>query len=274
MADPDDPLPVEQDPETAAALAAEAAEEAAVAHLAAPLPEATQPWERQPGETTTQWHAFTHFRELQVHSCLEAYRQHRRNCMHLSTEHLYQAPKHWRVWSSQMAWMDRALAWDSELDRQVRERLIKAQVEARERHARLAQAMLTVLSLPVKAALEAARDPELVQRLVASTATMAGTKDLMQQVARISSVVPGVVTMERLALGLTTDNVHVDDRDDDGISFADRIANDPAATDLAIQLLDRLVGPGQSPALGLGAPSIEGQVADSPAPEPPDPEAG
>jgi hypothetical protein len=273
MAD-DDPLPVGQDPETAAALEAEAAEEAAVAHLAAPMPEAPDPWERQPGETTTQWHAFTHFRDMPVHSCLEAYRQHRQHCMHLSTDHLYEAPKHWRVWSSQMAWMDRAQAWDSEVDRQVRERLIKAQIEARERHARLAQAMLTVLSLPVKAALEAARDPEMVQRLVVSAGTVAGAKELVQQVARISSVVPGVVTMERLALGLTTDNVHVDDRDDDGISFADRIANDPAATDLAIQLLDRLVGPSQGAPIGLGPPSIEGQVADSPAPEPPDPEAG
>jgi len=266
------------EPEVAAEESAEAALEAAleaeVAHLPDPIPEPIPPWEQQAGETSWAFHAFTHFRDQKVHSCLNAYKTHKAECMGMPVGHLTDAPKHWRLWSSQWDWVERARAWDAELDRLVRERLVSAQVEARERHARFAQAMLTVLSLPVKAALEAARDPNLVPTMTAAATTAAGAKDLIAQVARIAAAVPAVVNMERLALGLTTESVHVEDTRDEGISFADRIANDPAATELAIQLLDQLTLPRASTALGAGVSGEPGDVADSPAPQPPDPEAG
>jgi hypothetical protein len=194
--------------------------EAAVAHLPTPPPEPKQPWERQAGEPPRAFHGFQHFRDQQIHSCYEAYKTHRKECMHLPVDHLFEAPKHWRVWSSQWGWVDRASAWDAEVDRQVRERLVVQQAEARERHARLAQAMLTVLSLPVKAALEAARDSTLVERMTEmAVGSVGGATNLIGQVARISSVVPSVVTMERLALGMSSDDVNIKDaRDDDGIS--------------------------------------------------------
>ena len=227
------------------------------------------PWERQRHEPPRAYHGFQHFRDQKIHSCFEAYKTHRRECMRLPVDHLLDAPKHWRVWSAHWGWVDRAAAWEAEMDRQVRAKLIVAQTEARERHARLAQAMLTVLSLPVKAALEAARDPEFVPRLTASAlASPSGANALVAQVAKISTVVPAVVTMERLALGLTTDAISVEERDDP-INFADRIASDPAATELAIQLLDQLARPRESLALGAGLSGEPGQVADGPAPEPP-----
>jgi hypothetical protein len=47
------------------------------------------------------------------------------------------------------------------------------------------------------------------------------------------------VNVERLALGMTTETVEVGDKRQSDASLADRIVQDPVATDLAIQLLDR-----------------------------------
>lgn len=137
--------------------------------------------------------------------------------------------------------MERAALWDAEIDRQHREKLVQAQLEARQRHARLAQATLTVLSLPVKAALEAARDPALVQKMVeAAGHGPAGSYQLLAAIARVASVIPSVVTMERQALGMTTVSVEVEEQREFDVSFADRVVKDQVATELAIQLLDRV----------------------------------
>ena len=98
-----------------------------------------------------------------------------------------------------------------------------------------------MLSLPVKAALEAARDPALVQKMVeAAGRGPAGSYQLLAAIARVASVIPSVVTMERLALGITTDSVEVKEQREFDVSFTDRIVKDPVATELAIQLLDRV----------------------------------
>jgi hypothetical protein len=258
--------------------AEEQALEAAAATQAVPSPEDPPPWERQKGETTKAFHAFMHFRAQppHFHSCKEAYRDHLKTCLQapwpsaggseVDPDHLLEAPKHWRMWSSQWGWMERVAAWDEEVDRLARAKLMAAQVEARERHVRLAQAMLLVLSLPIKAAVEAAKDPTLVEKLTAGAlADTAGAQALIRDVAKLAGVVPSIVAMERLALGLSTEAVTLapPSRDDHAFAFADRIASDPAATALAVQLLDRLSDAGPSLALGTGVSGEPGDMADS-----------
>jgi hypothetical protein len=130
------------------------------------------------------------------------------------------------------------------VDRQTRARVLKAQVDARERHARLAQAVLSVLTGPVRAALNAAQDPELLERL--TNHAKLGPAQAMQvfrNVGRLAAVMPAVVGMERLALGMNTEAVAIDSARQDDDWLADRIQQDPEATDLAIALLDRLTHP-------------------------------
>lgn len=237
--------------------------------LAAPVhvPEGPSPWERQHGETARSYHAFCHFRDQKVHSAAVAYRTHRLECEKNPVPDHTLAPHHWRIWSSQWGWVERAALWDAEIDRQHREKVVQAQLEARERHARLAQATLASLSLPVKALLEAARDPALVQKMVDQAAAgPAGSYQLLSTIARMASVMPSVVTIERLALGLTTESVEVEDKRDFDVAFTNRILADSEAVDLAIALLHRAAGPGAPPALGPGAPR-EPQVADGDTPK-------
>lgn len=238
------------------------------------VPERPSPWERQQGETVRSYHAFCHFRDQKMHSCAVAYRTHKCECEKQPVPDDTDAPRRWRLWSSEWGWVERAALWDAEIDRQHREKLIQTQLEARERHARLAQATLTVLSLPVKAALEAARDPALVQKMVeAAGHGPAGSYQLLAAIARMASVIPSVVTMERQALGMTTVCVEVEEKRDFDVAFTNRILADSTATDLAIQLLHR-VAAGPQPALGSGASGESGQVVDGAAPQPSDEEAG
>jgi hypothetical protein len=172
----------------------------------------------------------------------------------------------------------RSAAWDAEIDRQAREKILTAQIEGRERHARLGQALLSVMTLPVKAALEASRDGKMIQQLIASAQHDAqGAYQLLAAVARMAQVASGVVTMERQALGLSsveTPVAHEDSREFD-LAFANRVIADPEATDMAIALLHRVAGgTGAPPAERLGAPRQPGEVADGSPSQPADEEAG
>lgn len=89
--------------------------------------------------------------------------------------------------------------------------------------ARVARAR-TVLSYPVRDALEAAGDPAQREKLVS-------------QVVRVASAIPAVVTMERLALGMTTESVEVEEKREFDIEFDNRILADPEAVELAQKLL-------------------------------------
>ena len=199
-------------------------------------------WERQRREPSRSWHAFTHFRDLSVdRSIARAWRQHRATCAHVPAPEGRRAPGRWAIWSARWGWVDRAARWDAEIDRQHREKSMQAQLEARERHARLAQATLTVLTMPIRAALEAAKDPTVIQRLTEHAKIgSGGAIQLLATISRMAQVIPSMVTVERLALGMTTESMEVEDKRNVDASFADRITQDPEATSLAIALLDRL----------------------------------
>ncbi len=197
-------------------------------------------WERQHHEPSRAYHGFCHYRDLSARAIGRAWVQHKMQCEHVPVP-VRRSSSRWDAWASQWGWVDRAARWDAEIDRQHREKSLQAQLEARERHARLAQATLAVLTLPVRAALEAAKDPAVLQRLTEHARTgSGGAIQLLSTISRMAQVIPSMVTVERLALGMTTQSVEVEDSRDVDASFADRIAQDPEATSLAIALLDRL----------------------------------
>ena len=220
------------------------------------------PWERQRGESSRAYHGFCHYRDLGEHRSLDkAYRAHKTGCDH-TQDRVKRRPKTWMHWSSRWGWVERSALYDGDLERQVRTKFAEAVIAAKERHARIAQAALTALTAPVRAMLDALQDPTTLERLtVQARASSGGVIALLNVCIRCAQAIPAVVAVERLSLGMTTDSIDVDadDRLARDLSFANRIAGDPEAVELAIALLDRVSGQdadtGRRVGLGLGRPS-------------------
>lgn len=252
---------------------AEEAEDEAATAAYVPVAEARPAWERQHGEPPRAYHGFCHYRDLKIRSVRLAYIEHKKHCQGLVVTP-EQAPKHWSVWAANWGWVERASMWDQELDRQFREKVAKDQIEARERHARLAQASLSVMAVPSRALLEMMRDAETLTKLV--NHGKQGPHAMMQvlnTVARMAQVIPGLVGVERLALGLTTDSLEIADRRDADV-IATRIVEDPKATELAVALLDRVANARPRAPVGAGALGESPEVDPDAPSEHPDPEAG
>ena len=76
----------------------------------------------------------------------------------------------WKLWSIEDNWAGRLEAWDTEVDRQRREKFVKAQLDAVEKHQRLLAAAQSVLFAPVRAVLNRLNDPAFVAALETQTA--------------------------------------------------------------------------------------------------------
>jgi hypothetical protein len=225
-------------------------------------------WERLPGESSRAFHGYVHYRDLGAARSLDkAWREHKERCDH-QPDHR-RVTKRWATWSVDWGWVQRSEAYDQSLDRLSQSKHKAAQLAAVERHAKLAQAILTSLSAPIRSFLDGLKDPAVLAQL---TARMPGDPgavlQLLAVIVRAAQVAPGIVAMERLALGLSEDAFEVEAHRDTG--FADAVAKDPEAVQLAVRLLDRIAGTGAGAALGAGAPSESWPVADGAAPEPPD----
>lgn len=202
-----------------------------------------QLWERQPGEGVKAFHAFVHYRDMGAGRSIDAaYRQHRTICQKRQVSAKGAASGRWDKWSSENNWQSRAAAYDTEQDRKAQEKHQKRLLDVRERHAQFAAAALSVLLTPVKAILdELAQNPKAVEEL-RKDEKLAG---LLEKAIGASKVAPGLVNIERLALGLSTEQVEVEQKKDDPTAAA--IAGDPEATKLAIALLSKLAGPDPAP---------------------------
>lgn len=234
-------------------------------------------WERQPGEPSRSYHAFAHYRDLGTSRSVDkAWRLHKTACDAADRSQVdsRRSTRQWNTWASQWDWLTRVELYDADLDRQQRERLVKAQMEARERHGRIAQGTLTVISGATRAMLEAYQDPNVVKAL--STKAKSGSDGalaVLQVIIRGASAIPSLVSVERMALGLTTESVEIHDKREVS-TLASRIAADPEATDLAIRLLDRIAGTGVRPALGPGASGESADLEDGAPSEPAGEEVG
>lgn len=201
-------------------------------------------WERCPGESPRQYHAFTHYRDHGIpgRSIDRAWRDHHVRCDGRQPS-VRRAARRWQDWAAGWGWPERAQAWDAAQDRIARDRIAKDQLDARIRHARMASAALQALTVPSRATLEVLRDPTVMQRLVADAReSTRGLLKLIDLVTWAGKTIPGLVAVERLSLGMSTELLEVEDRRAD--TLGQRIAADAQATDLAIALLDRLAGTG------------------------------
>jgi len=218
------------------------------------------------------FHAFTHYRDLgPTRSIDRAASAHRTACEGQQADGK-RASRYWSRLSGRWGWAERATAWDDEVDRQTRKRTAQEHTEIRIRHARLAQGALTALTVPVRTVIDALQqDPTLMTNLVAQAkANPMALLAVVSVVARVAGMFPTLATMERAALGITlAPQPETEERRE--WSLATRITGDPAATDLAIALLDRIAGSSEGPPFGAGASGEPDVVADGSPPQPPHP---
>ena len=87
-------------------------------------------WERQPAETAPSWAAFMAYRDFGAKRSTAKVAQELRKSKRLMDR-----------WSGVHRWVDRAAAWDHELDRMNREAQAEAVIEMNTRHAGIAMSM-------------------------------------------------------------------------------------------------------------------------------------
>jgi hypothetical protein len=134
-----------------------------------------QPWERQNGEPMDAFDAFGVYRDLGPTRSLTKAQRTRKNGSQTS----------FNEWSAKWVWVDRVLAWDSYLDAQRRQAVISEVEKMSRRHAQIAQVMQN----------------KVIERLQ----TIDATKLTFTELARWMEV---AVKTERLAYGLSTENIH------------------------------------------------------------------
>ena len=146
--------------------------------------------------------------------------------------------------SVRYGWVARAAASDRHLDRQKLAALETEQVEAGRRHARVLQAAISALTIPVRIGAGDGFDDERAGDVAACgagdrprAARGGGRSALLGGVT-----LPALVQAERLTLGMTTEHYEFSETPKVDV-VAQRILMDPAAMDLAIELLDRVARP-------------------------------
>lgn len=84
---------------------------------------ATQPWERQPGETTKAWEAFKTFRDMPPadRSVLGAYKLSAESAEKARKGPITAAPHGWKDWAIENDWKQRAAAYDRDQERRRRQ---------------------------------------------------------------------------------------------------------------------------------------------------------
>lgn len=93
------------------------------------------PWERQRGESGKAFAAFCVYRDMGAKRSL------REVCRILSRDKTTVKQRHIEDWSSRWRWVERATAWDDELDRRAREAQVEEVRKMRERHVREAMSI-------------------------------------------------------------------------------------------------------------------------------------
>jgi hypothetical protein len=193
-------------------------------------------WDRQPGESARAYHAFAHYRDGGSQRSLDrAWRDHHATCLKTPQPATRRRPPSWGNWSARWSWVARADAFDAHLAHQKQTALEAEQVEAGKRHARLLQAGMQAVTASLRVALDVVASPEGLTRLRALSATDAGLRAALVESRLAASHLPGLITAERLVLGMSTERTEIDDRRPDVL--AEAIVSDPAATAMAVSLL-------------------------------------
>lgn len=209
-----------------------------------------KPWERLDSETPRAYEAFRVYRSLTPEKrSLEAVAERARRKQGKGKASARWTPGYITEWSATHRWVERAAAYDDHLDEVRRQASERAIAEMSRKHA---EGMRKIFDRGLKR-IEDLPDADIKGGLALELAVQG-------------------MRGERLARGLTTDNVRqevqgdLNVKRDDGL--ADRILADPEATDIACRLLEQ-VSARESDAGRVRDGGVKGPVETGEAPEPP-----
>lgn len=148
-------------------------------------------WEQQEGEGVQAFQAFAAYRDLGEERTVRKVARIRNKAGSQIGE-----------WSTKHRWVERARAWDINLDRIRQRELEVKQLEAAERHALMIAGSLQATAAITQRFLEKLGTEEGLQALEALSA-----EDLATLAIQAARVQPRLVPAERLSLGLSTTNV-------------------------------------------------------------------
>lgn len=196
------------------------------------------PWERQPGESSVASVAFVAYRDAgPTRSLTQAARALDKNRTTLGE------------WSRQWRWVERTELWEREQDRVRREAQVDAVRRMAERHAEIALAMITKAILRLVGGVDPRTGRE-VEAIDPSTLTAYEAIRLVDVGVRI----------ERLARGEPTVAVaHAGEVSAFDSDLARAIIEDPVASSLACDILDRLVCVPREDPTYVGPPGNRGK---------------
>jgi hypothetical protein len=203
-----------------------------------PFTDDRSPFDRLPGEPARAYHAFCHYRDAgSTRSLDRSWREHHAKCLGTVQPATRRRPMSWGDWSARWGWVERAGSYDAHLDRQKRTAFEAEQVEAARRHARVLQAAISAATIPLRVALETAATPDGIETLrSAALANVSGLRLAVSEARLSAASLPSLVQAERLTLGMATEHHQLTNAPTFD-PVAARIVNDPAATELAVQLL-------------------------------------
>ena len=98
-----------------------------------------KPWERQENDTDKSFEAFCVYRDMGANRTLEKV-----------AEHFGKTARNYELMSRKYNWVERAAAWDDELDKEAQKEQRKEIAKMRKRHADLASAMLVKAAKALK----------------------------------------------------------------------------------------------------------------------------
>jgi CRP-like cAMP-binding protein len=187
--------------------------------MTSPPPPTTQPWDRQPRETEPAYEAFLAYRDLGSGRSLAKV-----------GAGLGKSEALMERWSSRWGWVERARAYDVEVQRRSDEDFFsEARKHARsKRHAQIAELNAEALALPAR---------ELLRRLQSEPALLSklSISQLVVATGVAARALNRTVVTERLALGLSTENLG----DHEGGAFGEAIRRASTMTDDELdQVLD------------------------------------
>lgn len=160
------------------------------------------PWERQRRETTIAFQAFQTYRDMGVQRSVD------RVAAELHKSHALMGR-----WSKQWNWVDRAAAWDDELDRIKRSEIIKKITEMSERHASMSLIMQEKVLRNLKTL-----EPEDIKP------------------GDLPRFIETAVKLERLARGLSESNIAIDGHLDVDVT-TEEPDPDPVIVEAALEFL-------------------------------------
>ena len=148
-----------------------------------------EPWDRQPGEDSDTFYAFTAYRNLGP-----------RRTLALVAKELGISAGKLSLWSADYKWSERTNAWDYYQEKIFQAELAEQTRQMARRHVELAETSLTALRAPVDALLaKLEADPDAF----AEAFEIKDLAKLMKLVQDSTKIIPSIMNAERAAAGQT-----------------------------------------------------------------------